>query len=167
MRRIATTVIAAALLLGAHSALAVSAGDPQDTPKGLDVARSSIRTVQVDHGVFRDRLAVSTYKAFDLSDGKGSFYWQIDSYGTASVDYVVYMFGDPNATPPRPLLCLVRSTNPDRPFRAYVHVAATHTRVVCGLPARDLHTTKSVRWRLAGRLHGVIDRAPDTGWYGG
>jgi hypothetical protein len=76
------------------------------------------------------------------------------------------MFGDPNATPPRPLLCLVRSTNPERPFRAYVHVAATNTRVVCGLPARDLHMTKSVRWRLAGRLHGVIDRAPDSGWNG-
>jgi hypothetical protein len=167
MRRIATTVIAAALLLGAHSALAASAGDPQDTPKGLDVARSSIRTVKIDKGVFRARLAVSTYKAFDLSDGKGSFYWQIDSYGSASVDYVAYMFGDPNATPPRPLLCLVRSTNPKRPFRAYVHVAATNTRVVCGLPARDLHTTKSVRWRLAGRLHGVTDRAPDSGWNGG
>jgi hypothetical protein len=146
MRRIATTVIGAALLLGATSALAASADDPQDTPKGL---------------------AVSTFKAFDLSDGKGSFYWQIDSYGSASVDYVAYMFGDPNATPPRPLLCLVRSTNPQRPFRAYVHVAATNTRVVCGLPARDLHMTKSVRWRLAGRLHGAIDRAPDRGWYGG
>jgi hypothetical protein len=167
MRRIATTVIAAALLLGATSALAANAGDPQDTPKGLDIATSSIRTVKIDHGVFRDRLAVSTFKAFDLSDGKGSFYWQIDSYGSASVDYVAYMFGDPNATPPRPLLCLVRSTNPQRPFRAYVHVAATNTRVVCGLPARDLHMTKSVRWRLAGRLHGAIDRAPDTGWYGG
>jgi hypothetical protein len=167
MRRIAITVIAATLLLGAHSAFAASAGDPQDTPKGLDVARSSIRTVKIDEGAFRDRLAVSTYKAFDLSDGKGSFYWQIDSYGSASVDYVAYMFGDPNATPPRPLLCLVRSTNPKRPFRAYVHVAATNTRVVCGLPARDLHTTKSVRWRLAGRLHGVTDRAPDSGWNGG
>jgi hypothetical protein len=73
MRRIAITVIAAALLLAGHSALAASAGDPQDTPKGLDVARSSIRTVKIDKGVFRDRLAVSTYKAFDLSDGKGSF----------------------------------------------------------------------------------------------
>ena len=166
MRRIASTVVTAALLLGTPSAFAASAGDPKDTPKGLDVATSSIRTVKVKPGVFRDRIKVSTYNRFDLSSGKGSFYWQIDSYGDGAVDYVVYMFGDPDANPPRPLLCLVKSKNTDRPYRAYVHVAATDTRVVCGLPERDLRTTKAVRWRLAGRKGDVIDRAPDTGWYG-
>jgi hypothetical protein len=164
MRRIASTVITAALLLGAPSAFAASAGDPKDTPKGLDVATSSIRTVKVKPGVFRDRIKVSTYNAFDLSTGKGSFYWQIDSYGDGSADYVVSMFGDPNAEPAAPVFCLVKSTNPERPYKAYVHVDATKRSVVCGLPARDLKTTKAIRWRLAGRLHGTVDRAPDTGW---
>jgi hypothetical protein len=164
MRRIASTVITAALLLGAHSAFAASAGDPKDTPKGLDIATSSIRTVKLKPGVFRDRIKVSTYNAFDLSNGKGSFYWQIDSYGDGAPDYVVYMFGDPNAVPAAPLFCLVKSTNPDRPYKAYVHVDATKTSVVCGVPADDLKATRTIRWRVAGRLHGTVDRAPDTGW---
>src|SRR5262249_25945492 len=102
MRRIASTVITAALLLGAHSALAASAGDPKDTPKGLDIATSSIRIVKArpaSLGELRYRIKVTTYNAFDLSNGKGSFYWQIDSYGDGAPDYVVYMFGDPNAVP--------------------------------------------------------------------
>jgi len=164
MRRIASTMITAALLPGAPSVFAASAGDPKDTPKGLDVATSSIRTVKIKPGVFRDRIRVTTYDAFDLSNGKGSFYWQIDSYGDGAADYVVSMFGDPNAEPAAPVFCLVRSTNPDRPYKAYVHVAATSTSVVCGLPSEDLRATKTIRWRLAGRLHGNVDRAPDTGW---
>ncbi len=164
MRRIASTVIIAALLLAAPSAFAAVAGDPKDTAKGLDIATSSIRTVKVERGVFRDRIRVTTYNAFDLSNGKGSFYWQIDSYGDGATDYVVYMFGDPDAVPAAPVFCLVKSTNPDRPYKAYVHVDATKRSVVCGLPARDLRTTKAIRWRLAGRLHGIVDRAPDSGW---
>jgi hypothetical protein len=166
MRRIASSIVGTTLLLTAHAAFAASAGDPQDTPKGLDIARSSIRTVEIDKGVFRTRIGASTYEAFDLSKGKASFYWQIDSYGDRSVDYVVYMFGDPDSQPPEPLLCLVKSKNPDLVYKAYVHVAATDTRVACGLPARDLKTTKVIRWRLAGQLGDVIDRAPDSGWYG-
>jgi len=81
-----------------------------------------------------------------------------------ATDYVVYMFGDPDAVPAAPVFCLVKSTNPDRPYKAYVHVDATKRSVVCGLPARDLRTTKAIRWRLAGRLHGIVDRAPDSGW---
>jgi hypothetical protein len=27
-----------------------------------------------------------------------------------------------------------------------------------------MKTTKTIRWRVAGRLHGTVDRAPDTGW---
>jgi hypothetical protein len=166
MRRIAHVIVGAAVMLSAHAAFAASAGDPRDTPKGIDIARSSIRTVQIDKGVFRRRIAVSTYDRFDLSTGKGSFFWQLDSYGDGAVDYVVYIFGDPNAQPSAPAFCLVKSKNPDRPYKAYVHVAVTHTRVVCGLPARDLKQTKDIHWRLAGRLGGTIDRAPDSGWYG-
>src|SRR5262245_20578908 len=164
MRRIAGTVITAALLLGAHSAFAASAGDPKDTANGLDIATSSIRQVKVKPGVFRDRVKVATYDAFDLSNGKGSFYWQIDSYGDGAADYVVHMFGDPDAVPAAPVFCLVKSKNPDRPYKAYVHVDATAKSVVCGVPSDDLKTTKTIRWRLAGRLHGTVDRAPDTGW---
>ncbi len=164
MRRVASTLITAALLLGAHSALAAGPGDPKDTPKGLDIATSSMRTVKIKPGVFRDRIKVTTYNAFDLSNGKGSFYWQIDSYGDGAADYVVYMFGDPNAVPAARLFCLIKSTNPDHAHKAYVPVDATSTSVVCGFPSADLKTTKRVRWRVAGRLHGTVDRAPDTGW---
>jgi hypothetical protein len=45
-------------------------------------------------------------------------------------------------------------------------VTATDTRVVCSLPRHDLKMTKDVRWRVAGRLNDLIDRAPDTGWNG-
>lgn len=166
MRRIAAVMVGAAVMLSAHAAFAASDADPRDTPNGLDIERSSIRTVEIDQGVFRRRIAVATYNRFDLSTGKGSFFWQLDSYGDSAVDYVVYMFGDPNAQPPEPAFCLVKSKNPDRPYKAYVHVAVTNKRVVCGLPARDLKQTKDIRWRLAGRLGGTVDRAPDTGWYG-
>jgi hypothetical protein len=66
--------------------------------------------------------------------------------------------------PGAPLCCLVTSANPDRPHKASVHVDATKTSVVCGLPSADMKTTKTIRWRVAGRLHGTVDRAPDTGW---
>ena len=132
----------------------------------LDIASSSIRIVPIDGGAYRTRLAVSTYEAFDLSNGKGSFFWQIDSYGDSAVDYVVKVFGDPDAVPAEPVFCLVKSKNPDVIYKAYVPVTATHTRVVCGLPRHDLKMTKDVRWRVAGRLNDLIDRAPDTGWNG-
>lgn len=164
MRRIASTVVTAALVLGAHGAFAAGAGDPKDTRRVSTSPRRRIRTVKIKPGVFRDRIKVSTYNAFDLSNGKGSFYWQIDTYGDGAADYVVYMFGDPPAVPAAPLFCLVKSTNPDNPYRAYVHVDARSTSVVCGLPSAQLKTTKTLRWRLAGRLHGTVDRAPDTGW---
>ena len=167
MRRIATVVIAAAVLLTASAALAATGTDPQDTPGGLDIASSSIRIVRIPDAPDRVRIAVSTYDAFDLSNGKGSFYWQLDTYGNGAVDYVVYMFGDPPANPPAPMFCLVKSTNPDVIFKAYERVNAADTRVVCVLPRRELKMTKAARWRVAGRLGGVIDRAPDTGWYGG
>jgi len=166
MRRFATMAIATMLLIGVQNALGLSASDPQDTPGGLDVASSSIRTVAIAGGAYRTRLAVSTYEAFDLSNGKGSFFWQIDSYGDGAIDYVASMFGDPNAAPAEPIFCLVKSKNPDVIYKAYAPVTATDTRAVCGLPRHDLKMTKDVRWRVAGRLNGLIDRAPDVGWNG-
>jgi len=166
MRRFATVAVATMLLIGIQNAWGLSASDPKDTPGGLDIASSSIKTVQIAGGAYRTRLAVSTYKPFDLSNGKGSFYWQIDSYGDGAVDYVATMFGDPDAVPARPVFCFVKSTNPDVIYKAYVPVTATSTRVVCGLPRHDLKRTKDIRWRIAGRLNGLIDRAPDTGWNG-
>lgn len=166
MKRLVSVMIGATVLLGVTAAYAATAGDPQDTRKGLDIARSSIRTVRIEGGALRARIVVSTYRPFDLSTGKGSFYWQIDSYGDGGIDYVVYLFGDPESVPAQPAFCLVKSKNPDLIFKAYVHVAVTDTRAVCGLPAHDLRMTKAIRWRLAGRLHGVIDRAPDKGWNG-
>jgi len=166
MRRFATMAIATMLLIGVQNAWGLSASDPQDTPGGLDVASSSIRTVAIAGGAYRTRLAVTTYKAFDLSNGEGSFFWQIDSYGDGAVDYVVSMFGDPHAVPTEPIFCLVKSKNPDVIYKAYAPVTATDTRAVCGLPRHDLKMTKDVRWRVAGRLNGLIDRAPDSGWNG-
>src|SRR4051794_32170192 len=163
MRRIASTMITAALLLGAPSVFAASAGDPKDTPKGLDVATSSIRTVKIKPGVFRDRIRVTTYDAFDLSNGKGSFYWQIDSYGDGAADYGLHVRRSERGAG-RARVLPGEVDEPDRPYKAYVHVAATSTSVVCGLPSEDLRATKTIRWRLAGRLHGNVDRAPDTGW---
>jgi len=166
MRRFATVAVATLILIGTQNAWGLSASDPKDTPGGLDIASSSIRTVAIAGGAYRTRLAVTTYKAFDLSNGEGSFFWQIDSYGDGAVDYVAYMFGDPNAVPAAPVFCLVKSKNPDVIYKAYVPVTASDTRVVCGLPRHDLKMTKDVRWRVAGRLNDVIDRAPDSGWNG-
>src|SRR3954469_4044352 len=154
MRRIASTMITAALLLGAPSVFAASAGDPKDTPKGLDVATSSIRTVKIKPGVFRDRIRVTTYDAFDLSNGKGSFYWQIDSYGDGAADYVVSMFGDPNAVPAAPVFCLVRSTNP-----------TARTRRTCMSPPPAPPSCAGCRRRTCGRRRrsGGAPRAGCTG----
>src|SRR5439155_5212901 len=57
-------------------------------PGRQDVGRGP---VSVDPGANRMRLAVTTYDPFDLSDGIGSFYWQIDSKGAGRPDYVAYM----------------------------------------------------------------------------
>ena len=147
------------LLIGVQNAWGLSASDPKDTPGGLDIASSSIRVVPISGGAYRTRLAVSTYKAFDLSNGKGSFFWQIDSYGDGAVDYIVKVFGDPDAVPAEPVFCLVKSKNPDIIYKAYVPVTATHTRVVCGSARHDLKMTRDVR--LAGR--GPSERSDRSG----
>ena len=166
MRRFATMAVATMLLIGVQNAWGLSASDPQDTPGGLDIASSSIKVVPIGGSAYRARLAVSTYKAFDLSNGKGSFFWQIDSYGDGAVDYIVKVFGDPDAVPAEPVFCLVKSRNPDVIYKAYVKVTATATRVVCSLPRHDLKMVGDARWRIAGRLRDLVDRAPDTGWNG-
>ena len=78
--------------------------------------------MQISDTQYRIRIAVSTYKPFDLSNGKGSFYWQLDTYGDGAMDYVVFVFGDPQADPPAPLFCLVKSKNPDVIYKAYQRV---------------------------------------------
>jgi hypothetical protein len=167
MRRVIVIFAATAMLLAATAAFAASGTDPRDAKGGLDIERSAVKVVTLDDGHKRVRLAVETYDPFDLSSGVGSFYWQLDAYGGTATDYEVYMFGDPKAVPAEPAFCLVKSTNPDLVFKAYVHVAVSAKRLVCGLPRHDLKMTKAVRWRVAGRYEGIIDRAPDTGWYGG
>jgi hypothetical protein len=166
MRRIVTVIAATAVLLTATAAFAASGTDPRDAKGGLDVKSSSIRVVTLDSGKKRIRIALETYRAFDLSNGVGSFYWQLDTTGGAATDYEVFMFGDPKAEPYAPAYCLVKSSNPNVVYKAYVKADATSHRFVCGLPRHDLQMTKSVRWRLAGRFKGIVDRAPDTGWYG-
>jgi hypothetical protein len=166
MRRPITVIAAVAVLLTASAAFAASGTDPRDAKGGLDIERSSIRVVTLDSGHKRVRFAVETYDAFDLSNGVGSFYWQVDAYDGKAADYEVYMFGDPKAVPAEPVFCLVKSLNPDLVYHAYEKVSATDTRIVCGVPRHDLKMTKT-RWRVAGRYQGTIDRAPDTGWYGG
>jgi hypothetical protein len=165
MRRLITLAAATAVLLAATAAFAASGTDPRDTKAGLDIKSSSIKVVTLDSGHKQIRIAVETYEAFDLSNGVGSFYWQVDAFGGASMDYEVYMFGDPKAEPAQPAFCLVKSTNPDVIYKAYVKASTTATRFVCSVPRHDLRMTKDVRWRVAGRLKGVIDRAPDSGWY--
>ena len=135
MRRFATVAVATMLLIGVQNAWGFSASDPKDTPGGLDIASSSIRIVPIYGGAYRTRLAVSTYNAFDLSNGKGSFFWQIDSYGDSAVDYVVNVFGDPDAAPAEPVFCPGEVQEPRRRSGPTCTRAATHTRVVCGLPA--------------------------------
>jgi hypothetical protein len=121
--------------------------------------------VQLPDGHWRVRLKVQTYDRFDLSNGKGSFYWQLDTRGGSAPDYQVYVFGDPKAVPAAPLFCLVENMKGAK--LGLQHVTFTHRSATCGIPRHLIHKTKAIRWRVAGRLQGVVDRAPDTGWYGG
>src|SRR5215213_3715673 len=98
-RRLIALAAATAVLLAATAAFAASGTDPRDTKAGLDIKSSSIKVVTLDSGHKQIRIAVETYEAFDLSNGVGSFYWQVDAFGGASMDYEVYMFGDPKAEP--------------------------------------------------------------------
>jgi hypothetical protein len=165
MRRISILLTAALVLAAAPIAHAASGTDPNDVTGGLDIARSSVRTVEPAKGVFKIRLKVETYDRFDLSNGVGSFYWQLDTRGGPAADYQVFVFGDPKAVPAAPLFCKVETIKGGKV--GYMHVGSTHRSATCGIPRRLLQPTKDIRWRAAGRSRGVIDRAPDTGWYGG
>ena len=163
MRKILALVMASLMALGAQAALAVTRSDPNDVTSGLDIETSSIREAEVADGVFRTRFEVTTYDPFDLSDGVGSFYWQLDTKGDGAVDYELYMFGDPKAVPTGPLFCLLKAT--DHSGKVYGRVQQGDASFLCGFPSHFVKTTHDVRWRLAGRMEGIIDRAPDSGWY--
>jgi hypothetical protein len=161
MRRFFAAAAAAFTMLAIPRGWAASGTDSNDVSGGLDVKSSAVRTVSVDPGVNRMRLVVTTYDPFDLSDGIGSFYWQIDSTGNGRPDYVAYMFGDPKADG-GPLFCLLKAR--DGSLKQYVSAKQGSSSFLCGFPRRYVDTTKPIRWRTAGRQEGVIDRAPDTGW---
>ncbi|MGE5227626.1 MAG: hypothetical protein ACM3OO_12200 [Planctomycetaceae bacterium] len=165
MRRISLLLAVALMLATVPIAHAASGTDPNDVTGGLDVSRSSVRAVERTKGVFRVRLHVETYDRFDLSNGVGSFYWQLDTRGGSGADYQVFVFGDPKAVPAAPLFCLLKNMKGLK--LGYMSVTSTHRSATCGIPRHLLHPTKDLRWRVAGRMQGVVDRAPDTGWYGG
>jgi len=162
MRKFLAASAAAITLLAIPQAWAATATDPDDVSGGLDVKTSAVRVVSVEPGVNRMRLVVTTYDPFDLSNGIGSFYWQIDSMGTGRPDYVAYMFGDPKADR-GPLFCLLKAR--DRSLKQYVGVKQGASSFLCGFPKRYVQTTKPIRWRVASRQEGVVDRGPDIGWF--
>lgn len=163
MRKILTVAMASLLVLAVQAAWGATRSDPNDVTGGLDIKTSSVREAEIADGVFRTRFAVTTYDQFDLSDGVGSFYWQLDTKGDGAADYELYMFGDPKAVPAGPLFCLLKAS--DHSGNVYGRVKQGDASFLCGFPSRFVKTTHDVRWRLAGRMEGTIDRAPDSGWY--
>jgi hypothetical protein len=166
MRRSITLAVVAAMLLTTPAALALHAVDPNDVKGGIDIADSEVKIREIDPGVFRMRLVATRYdKAFDFSEGKGSVYWQLDTRGDGAADYEAFVFGDPEAVPAADAFCLFKSLR--EPHKEFVKVLVQENVALCGFPKRFVKITKDIRWRLAGRLEGVIDRAPNRGWYGG
>jgi hypothetical protein len=165
MRRTLAVVLAVATMMIAAPAHATVAtfGDPDDVAGRLDVKSSTIRIFQTATGRHRVQLEVRTYDAFDLSANGGSFYWQLDTAGTTDVEFVVFMFADPDADG-GPLFCLLKAT--DGSGKTFVKITLPATNALrCTFPRGMIHPARFPRWRLAGRLGDVIDRAPDTGWY--
>jgi hypothetical protein len=156
--------VTAAILLTANAAWAASGTDPNDTDGGIDILHSSVnRTVRPD-GKVRIVLRATAEDTLTLETGKGSLYWQLDTKGTNEADYEVYVFGDPVANDPAgPLYCLLQNAN--GAHKHFVDVRELDTVARCAVPRYLLKIDKPVRWRLAGRLAGVVDRAPDVGWY--
>lgn len=162
MRKLMVLGVAAMVALTTQAAWGVSGSDPNDVTGGLDVKRSSVTVIEREDGSRRVRLAVKTYDSFDLSM-KGSFYWQLDTWGGPDADYQVFIFGDSEATD-GPLFCLVQSMH--GPMSKYTPwVTQGDSSATCGIPARWIGIKKDIRYRMAGRMDGVVDRAPDTGWY--
>ena len=162
MRKLTVLGVATMVVLSTQAAWGVSGSDPNDVTGGLDVKRSSVTVVEREDGSRRVRLAVTTYDTFDLAK-KGSFYWQLDTWGGPDPDYQVFIFGDSAATD-GPLFCLVQSMH--GPMSKYTRWVTQGDRLAtCGIRARWIKINKDIRYRLAGRMAGVVDRAPDTGWY--
>lgn len=166
MRKLISLAVIAAMLVTTPAAFALHAVDPDDVEGGIDIADTEVKIREIEPGVFRMRLIAIRYdEPFDFSEGKGSVYWQLDTRGAGKADYEAFVFGDPEAEPAADAFCLFRSLRTGR--ERYVRVLVNENVALCGFPKRYVRITKDIRWRAAGRLAGVIDRAPDTGWYGG
>jgi hypothetical protein len=157
--------VVSAVILTANAAWAASGTDPNDTTGGIDILRSSVNTIEREDGHKRVVVRAETEDPMTLETGHGSLYWQLDTRGGGDHDYEVYVFGDPEANdPPGPIYCLVQKPNGAK--KLYVHVSVDEDVARCAIPRSHLTIDKSIRWRVAGRLDGVIDRAPNVGWYG-
>jgi hypothetical protein len=165
MRKIAIVAVTAALALSAQAAFGVARTDPDDVVGGVDIARSKIRVVRIEPGVFRMRLVAQAYEELRIAQGKGSIYWQLDANGDGVHDYEAYIFTDMDAIPPVPATCLFKALREG--WKRDVKVSFSGTTAVCAFPRRFVKATEPIRWRLAGRMGGVVDRAPDSGWYPG
>lgn len=164
MSKFLRLAVGAAVMLTANAAWAASGTDPNDTAGGIDILRSTVHQIEREDGSKRIVLRAIAQDALTLDTGKGSIYWQLDTRGSGAVDYEVYMFGDVEANdPPGPVYCLVQKPNETQ--KHYVAVVVHDTIARCAIPRAFLNTDKPIRWRLAGRLHGVVDRAPNVGWY--
>lgn len=162
MRRFLVIATTTLVTLAATAAWGVSGTDANDVTGGLDIRASSVNVLENADGTRRVRLGVKTYNDFDLTLG-GSFYWQLDTWGGSDADYEVFIFGDADADG-GPLFCLVHSTH--GPLHRYTrHVTQGESAATCGIPRRWLGISKPISFRMAGRMEGVIDRAPDSGWY--
>jgi hypothetical protein len=163
VRKLLLTTLVGAMALGSVPAFATSAGDPDDSTSKLDIRNSGVRVLDLEGGGRRVRLAVRTYGAFDLITVGGSFYWQLDTNGDTEQDFEVFMWGDPK-TDGGPLYCWVKEIGVKGHFDGRIAQTADDA-VQCGFPLRHLdHAPKN--WRVASRLEGVVDRAPNSGWYG-
>jgi hypothetical protein len=156
--------VIAAILLTANAAWAASGTDPNDTDGGIDILHSSVHRDVRSDGKVRIVLRATAEDALTLETGRGSVYWQLDTRGTSEADYEVFVFGDPVANDPAgPLYCLLQNAN--GAHKHFVDVKELDTVIRCDVPRFLLRIDKTIRWRLAGRLAGVVDRAPDVGWY--
>jgi hypothetical protein len=164
MPKLLRVALASAVILTANAAWAASGSDPNDTTGGIDILRSTVNVVTREDGHKRLVVRAETEDRLELDTGRGSIYWQLDTRGSGGTDYEVYVFGDPKADdPPGPNYCLVQKPNGTQ--KHYVDVSVRGKVARCAIPRSFVTIEGPIRWRLAGRLAGVIDRAPDVGWY--
>jgi hypothetical protein len=164
MARFLRLIVVSAVLLTANAAWAASGTDPSDTDGGIDILRSSVNQITREDGRRRVVVRAEAEDDLTLETGKGSIYWQLDTRGSGETDYEVFVFGDPEATdPPGPIYCLLQ--RPSGAQKHFVRVSQVGGVARCAIPRWFLDIHGGIRWRLAGRLQGTIDRAPDVGWY--